>query len=581
MGAPRCDSDRILNFPMHRLANWPLCGDIVALVQFKGPALMLRVRSQNKSRTVEVLKISRIGPILTLAVFEKLASLRTLSDVSLEAYRKTLTVFGLTSLVFAALVMGKPQRIGDGSEYYAMFLTWLHSHRPWITDVAQSAYAELLSSEKVRFLVGPVIFDGSAYPIMRLEHGYDYYHFWFYSLLAFLVHEIASLVSASGIQIHTSFVILHWVLFEVMMLTAWRTFKWRGVITAGLLMLSSPIIWFSDKVHTEFFTFSLGVSAMFLLARGRLELSALLFAVMGTQNISFSAISVFVALVALVERRSRSRAEVFGSYATGVLLVLHPAYYFFRYGKLTPQLGSGAAEFGENLNFAFIWLVDPDVGLLPNWLIGSLLLGAAALLGLRKPQLTLLKGTGTKGLIWVFYLGITLVAHASTLNINSGGTTGVSRYGLWYIPLFVPIVLWLLKLGTIRARRLIIGVIVILSIPNIYQNHPGVREQYTSPSFTSMIIQTYIPRLYDPPAEIFGERYSGVGEAFSMHGSFPVMGPDCSKLLVPNGRVSDTPSIPAACANISVTEVERFISTLIADNTPRQEYVYFEPQAGE
>ncbi|MCK9912270.1 hypothetical protein MXD81_24160, partial [Microbacteriaceae bacterium K1510] len=55
-------------------------------------------------------------------------------------------------------------------------------------------------------------------------------------------------------------------------------------------------------------------------------------------------------------------------------------YYFARYGVVTPQVLAGGATPGLYLNIWYIWLIDPDIGLFPNWPFGLLLLGAGALL---------------------------------------------------------------------------------------------------------------------------------------------------------------------------------------------------------
>jgi hypothetical protein len=49
-----------------------------------------------------------------------------------------------------------------------------------------------------------------------------------------------------------------------------------------------------------------------------------------------------------------------------------------------------------------------------------------------------------------------------------------------------------------------------------------------------MFIQKYLPDLYNPPPEIFAERYGGMGESAHIWNSIAVIGPDCRKFLFIN-----------------------------------------------
>lgn len=448
------------------------------------------------------------------------------------------------ALFIPVVFFSRPVQVGDGSEYYALFLSWQSTGRPFMTDASFTEYSRLVDSARIIGLVG-VSELKESFPGLRAGSTADFNHFWFYSLCAAGLAKAISLIGIT-IPIHVAFLGLHCLLLAGMLIIAWRSFGWKGLIAAGLLTLLSPIVWYSDKVHTEFFTYCVTTSAVILFLKKRYLASALFLALASTQNISFAAVSL---LVVGFDLATRKKARV--SAGEGILFLLtmginalHPAYYLYRFGVLDPQLIAGGAEVGSSLRYALIWILDLDLGLMPNWPfgVGLLLLAALALRG---------RGIARQHLYsWLLfaggYIGVSLAAQVSTTNLNSGATPGLSRYALWYLALFFPFA-WL-SVEKMMASRVYAAALVTLVVLGVVFSsayyHPALSEfGHIYPSPVSYWLQKNLPGVYDPPAEVFAERYGGIGENPALQNARAVLGPDCHKALLINRSLDDGPAV--------------------------------------
>jgi hypothetical protein len=300
------------------------------------------------------------------------------------------------------------------------------------------------------------------------------------------------------------------------------------------LFLASPILWFATKVHTEFFTVALVLQTFILLSRGRFFYAALPIALASTQNISLAATAwaliSFGLLANHVSGRSASMREAIAAGLALLATALHPVYYLYRHGVVTPQLKAGGAAVGGNADQLMAVLIDPDIGLFPNWWFGTFILVACLVLAARyRPKLKL-----GYAAIAIIYVASNLFAQASTTNLNSG-SIDLSRYALWYLPVFYGPLIWLIGESSRRTFHWRIPLALIaIAAPLIAWNlgwyWPTRHERYAQPTIFSRILQSTFPQAYDPPPEIFYERNSGQGEM-----SVPlaaIAGPACRKLYV-------------------------------------------------
>lgn len=447
-------------------------------------------------------------------------------------------------LLIFFLIIGRftPTRVGDGSEYYALFYAWDAMFRPWMTSSAYDAYGNLFSSHEIIGLVPRDALEVS-FPNLIVGNTADFNHFWLYSFLAFISAKFSSLVGIK-LSVHGAFLVLHFLLIFMTISIAYRYYKWQGVFIVVLMTFFSPILWFTNKVHTELYTYCLAMSGiMFLYAKKYLP-SALVFAIASAQNPSFALIAFipFCYRVILQRKVQYSLTEIIIFVATAFFVLAHPIYYFLRFGVMTPQLLAGGASLGGNLSTFYIWILDPDLGIIPNWPLGVLSIILAVFMLFQKKNRQHFYFDGKITLFLILYLFINFYAHSSTTNINSGATPGLARYALWYLPLAFPIFLFISKNVIWRSRLfyLIMILIVITSIGTFKNNNPRKGENYSTPSKISFFIQKRLPWLYNPPVEVFQERYSGYGESIHIKSYLGIVGPDCRKLLVsPTNNGSD------------------------------------------
>jgi hypothetical protein len=225
---------------------------------------------------------------------------------------------------------------------------------------------------------------------------------------------------------------------------------------------------------------------------------------------------------------------------------------------VSPQYKTGGASAGSNFDNLYLWLIDPDVGLFPNWPLGIFLV----ILGAHQIIKYNLFGRSNLSIMFFGFLfvAVSLYAQASTTNLNSGGTPGLARYGLWYVGLFfAPIFLLLLTLSRSQFKTERVAIMLILgtsTLTSIYANAPLRPESYQSPSISSRIIQTYFSEFYSPPMPIFVGRYSGIGEDLSISS---VVGPDCRKIGI-IADLSRTQSISPAYCKFSSEAVQQFVA---------------------
>ncbi|CAD6509510.1 hypothetical protein LMG27952_00284 [Paraburkholderia hiiakae] len=444
----------------------------------------------------------------------------------------------IPALIFVfALTRLPPTRVGDGSEYYALYLAWKDTLRPFMTPASWAQYDALVKTGAIDSMV-PLRQLVNQFPALRLGATADVNHFWAYSGLAALLSALPAVVSIK-LAPHSAFLLTHAVLFALVSVMALRLEGGKGL--GGLLLVTffSPMIWFADKVHTEFFTFCLVLGGVIACGASRFFLATLLLAAASTQNVSFAVVAFIPLLIDLYRRKHRvySFFELIALALSALLVFLHPAYYFFRYGVFDPQLLAGGAKIGGNLRVAYVWLFDPDIGLFPNWPFGIVLI----IYGL----IALGKSGAHRERLWnhvffcVGFLAINLPAQSSTEKLNAGATPDLARYATWYIPLFYPLAVSLVgtfsRMPTVQ-KALVVILGALCAVFTFTYQRPELSEAGSMfPSPASRLVQTYMPRVYNPPAEIFSKRYGGIGESPALQQAYAILGPDCRKVLLLGG----------------------------------------------
>jgi len=207
----------------------------------------------------------------------------------LKTMRPYLAIFFVVVVLFVILGKVPGVRVGDGSEYYGLFHAFQATHRPWMSPAAFDSYDVLVHSNTILGMV-PRQALTDAFPLLRVGATADFNHFWFYSLLAVAFAKAVGLFGIA-LTIHQAFVGVHMALLGMTLAIGYRHYHWKGVLAVALMLLASPMFWFINKVHTEFFTVCLVLSGMILMRAHRYLAAALCMALASTQNPSFALIA--------------------------------------------------------------------------------------------------------------------------------------------------------------------------------------------------------------------------------------------------------------------------------------------------
>jgi hypothetical protein len=267
--------------------------------------------------------------------------------------------------------------------------------------------------------------------------------------------------------------------------------------------------------------------------------SALSFALASTQNPPFAILAGLAFGVGFWRTRwagIRGRLPVW--IAAFGLAALQPVYYILRLNILNPVVATGAAKMDRDvfsLRKMFSFIVDPDIGLIPNWPAALLVLLLFGFMAVKKKA-------GFRSATWLFLLGslpVLLWSQSRTLNLNHGGTFLISRYSLWYLYVFF-LVLWQMGkflAGSRRAaRRAWLAAGLVAGTAVLVQFWPGRPEEYLRPTGASLWLYDHCPGAYDPMPEIFTERYRRIEENLP-EDVWAVSNPSGNKILVRRGRM--------------------------------------------
>lgn len=459
-------------------------------------------------------------------------------------------------------------RVGDGSEYILQFYSLANHATPWISGAALSDYANLFLQNNIQGLVpGDVI--ASYSNNLMVDGSFDLRHFWFYAFLAAVIHTLFFLINVP-ISVTFSFLILNaFLLFRVLKVSG-KFHGVKGQISVLSLYVLSPMLWYGNKIHTEFFTFTLVTLASVYFYNKKILQASIAISIISTQNISFSVIALMLLLYYFFSNRQDISIILKNSLLVCVgifLALLHPLYYLVRQSVITPQLLTGEAQIKFSFQDYFVWFFDPDIGLLPNWPLGILLLIYLLYV------LIIQKSFNREYLLYAtLFITISLYAQQSTTNLNTGGTPGPARYGLWYIGLFFPLLLNFAtqakSFSQIKLKFLSL-VLAILMVLSLWSFSPRRFENYLTPSVTSTLIQTYFASLYSPNPEVFRERFSGFGESII---PYIVVGPSCTKLLLTKQGDLGSIYIPSYCG-FSSQPIVSFVANKKSTNL-NPEYIF-------
>ncbi|MBI3403539.1 MAG: hypothetical protein HY048_19170 [Acidobacteria bacterium] len=453
---------------------------------------------------------------------------------------------GVLALVIALVAQSTPRVIGDSGEYLAMALNVARGTAPSLSPDDLRRAAEIMPREVSAHLVLPE-YVGS-------DGRQDLPHFWLYSTVAAPFVLAATALGKSPL---VGFAALN----VVMLLCAAAVLRRYTSAMTSLLVVASPILWWIDKAHTEVFTFSL-VTIGVVLLRPAPWWSSLALGVAATQNPPIAGAMAIAIVHAFVSFGWRERRVWLGAAGGTAIESLHPLYYYVRLDRWS-ALNEGVDQHWPSLREFLTVPFDPNLGMFVHapFLTAALVITiAVVVLDSRSPLRRVLHGG--RGAI-VLMGALFLLSFTQTINVNAGGTTGPSRYGVWLLPLTIP-VLEAAPAGTLWLRVAAAASVVwctVLFAPR----HP---EAYLEPTPLAAAIWQHAPAVDNPLAEIFAERVARVEPSPQP----PIATAGCEKILLMG--VGDSASWPSRCGTAEIPPSCRSAGALCYANRSGPSYEF-------
>lgn len=412
------------------------------------------------------------------------------------------------AVVAVASLAAPVRRTGDAQQYVAMATALGHGQPPSLSPSEVATFKQWMAAQPA----------ASGYPDAQsaIDQGnlkaagrQEFSHFWAYPLLA---APFVRLAEAASLPRGVGFTVANLLLLGAALAFVARTTR----PAVALAMLASPLVWFVSKAQVEIFTVALLAIAICLIVGGDALLAGLAVAVAATQNLPLAVGIGLCWLLALAEHLRRRASEPANSSnlrrslaivaATIVVVALHPAYYLWRLGVVTPQeLNNGFGIRLPGWERYLAVLVDPGIGLLP-FMPALAAFGFWGVIRLIRPRETDSSVVRRRvAAIWGGVLATWLLfVFAQTTNVNSGGTIWLSRYALWLLPLALPLLAAVAASRRGRAALLIVGVASLPFFLVLFD--PALPERYVTPSPQANWLNDALPGWYQQPAELFYER---------------------------------------------------------------------------
>jgi hypothetical protein len=168
----------------------------------------------------------------------------------------------------------------------------------------------------------------------------------------------------------------------------------------------------------------------------------------------------------------------------------------------------------------------------------------------------------------LFVAALFVVSSAMITNVNSGRTPGPSRYGLWLLPIAIPVLA--AASATSRPLRVAAAASLLWSVVLFAPRQP---ENYLRPTGLARTLWHRWPTVDNPLAEVFAERVAGAEPAPLP----PLATPACEKVLTVGGG-SDA-YWPARCASSPAPPQCREVGALCYANGRNGSYGFTEAPA--
>ncbi len=425
----------------------------------------------------------------------------------------TLMLAAVVTLAGGLALLAPPRQVGDSRDHVAMATAIAHASAPPPSEVRRA---------------------------------------WFYALTA---APFVRAAETAGRDPRSGFTALN-----LLLLAGAAVLLVRRVSTiAAVLLTVGPVLWWIDKPHPEVFTVSL-IAVAFVFIGTAPWWSILALGLASAQEPALvpalAAALIFAALPAgFADRR------VWIAAAGALLLAaLNPLYQYLRYGVGLRALMGG----NPHLPLARELLstpLDPNIGIFVHAPLLTATIALALVLALvRAPRQVFTPKHGAVLAIGALFV----LMFTQMLNMNGGGTPGPSRYGLWLLPVAIPI---LEAAPPAAALRILTAASAVWSVIFFAPERP---ENYLQPTRLAAMMWQRWPAADNPLVEIFSERVSGSQPAPEP----PLATPGCEKVLI-IGRGSGSPtSWPARCEAQTAPPFCREVGVLCYANRSTDGYAY-------
>jgi hypothetical protein len=462
-----------------------------------------------------------------------------------------LSLIPLTLLAWN-LASGCPARVGDGHEYLLTYVAVVEFGRLTVDQEVVDRYNQMAERDGLpdHPLDFPTMIRRGEVVKTVTPGLYSPIHFWGYGVIAAI---FAPFIWLFHLPFPHAFTLLHTALLGILTWIAYRYRDRYAAFAVQLLVLLSPLLWFTNKAHTEFEIFFAGCAAIIFLLSGRLPLAALVLAFAAAQNPPLVGGVAAIVLLWIWKHRRRwpPLAEMAIVAVAGSFVLLAPVYNLFRFGNLNPIATiPGMVSLGNvTVQKVLSLFLDPDIGLYPNWPFGLLLVTCAAAATWnsfrRQPQLFVFCAA---------YAVAALIAHTAHFHMNSGGTRHICRYSLWHLALHLPLVLSLpavlrpgfYRIGFMTAACILFGW-------NLFLFRPTLGEDTVDFSLVGARLYRAVPWIYNPEPGIFLQ--NALGAEVDMRPA-PILDPSTITAEVPTAITGRTWAVSnTGCTKIFVFEL--------------------------
>ena len=332
----------------------------------------------------------------------------------------------------------------------------------------------------------------------------------------------------------------------------------RVSTVAAVLLAAGPILWWIDKPHPEVFLYTAIVVA-FVFIRTAPWLTIVALGLASAQEPAIVPALVAALVFAALPTGFTNRRVWFAAIAALVLAALNPLYLLATQGSI-----AGLLRISPHLPLARELLstpFDPNIGIFVHAPLVTAAAAVALVLALvRAPRQVF---TASHGVVLAI-AALFVLMFTQMLNVNSGGTPGPSRYGLWLLPAAIPV---LEAAPPALAIRVLTAASVVWCTIFFAPSRP---EKYLQPTRLAAFLWQRWPAADNPLVEIFSERVSGAQPAPEP----PLATPGCEKVLI-IGRGSGSPTgWPGRCEPQTAPPFCREVGVLCYANRSSGEYSY-------